>query len=235
MARKNSTTEMVMKTKEEMHQEYLNRMTYVRQGQSALTRKDYAEAIKNYNRYLAVVGRDKGSKPFELTPVMFANDDSAELMLISHIYWDLAKIYDLAPTFGENFQKSIDQFVKFSVKQPYHVVNTGLVRKYIKKGVMKNKSAFERAHSQIYASSKKCFVATYCYGEDHPITEDLRIFRDQLIHFKIGESLVNNYYKYSPGVVDFCQNSGVVGIVLKTLVFKPTIFIVTKIIRPLIS
>ena len=50
-----------------------------------------------------------------------------------------------------------------------------------------------------------CFIATAAYGSPlHPHIDILRDFRDQyLMTNKVGQALVNFYYKYSPGIANF--------------------------------
>ena len=56
-----------------------------------------------------------------------------ELLLISHVYWELARINEMPPKLQKNFSRSLNQFVKFTINQPYQVLNSEMLRKYIKK------------------------------------------------------------------------------------------------------
>ena len=59
-------------------------------------------------------------------------------------------------------------------------------------------------------SDKRCFIATYLYGQDDVRTQQLRRFRDQhLLTFFIGRWAVNGYYFASPYWVRLCQKNRV--------------------------
>tara|TARA_R110002094_G_C4841213_1_gene206237 strand:+ start:209 stop:661 length:453 start_codon:yes stop_codon:yes gene_type:complete len=62
-----------------------------------------------------------------------------------------------------------------------------------------------RHHAKVEAmhADKRCFIATAVYGEDHPNTEYLRRFRDQvLLASKLGSIAVGIYYRLSPAVAN---------------------------------
>ncbi len=56
-----------------------------------------------------------------------------EMLLISHVYWELSRVYEMTPKLQVAFDKCLKQFVRFTINQPYQVLNSEVLRKYIKK------------------------------------------------------------------------------------------------------
>lgn len=231
--RKHESGAGVLKTKEEILQEFQNRMNYVRMAQTSYAKSEFIDAIESYNNYLSVVAKVNNCGPYELTPVMFTNNatNKTELMMVSHIYWNLTKIYDSSSIMGDNFRKALNQFVRFTIGSPYRAVNTKMIRKYMRSKKSHNVREFEVAYREIVKNSKKCYVATACYGEDHPITAELRSIRNRLLENAVGEYFVWHYYQVSPHLVRFCQQSGIVGKLLTLFALRPLVFLVYKILR----
>lgn len=69
----------------------------------------------------------------------------------------------------------------------------------------------ELSHQQFnetLAQDKRCFIATACFGIDHPATQFFRDFRDDnLKHFRIGRGFIYAYYKASPYLVKLIRKS----------------------------
>lgn len=56
------------------------------------------------------------------------------------------------------------------------------------------------------AQDSRCYVASYAFGGDHPVTQSLRDWRDQrLLTLFGGRSLAWAYYAVSPGWVRLCR------------------------------
>jgi hypothetical protein len=112
----------------------------------------------------------------------------------------MARIFEMTPKLQINFQKCISQFVKFTANQPYQVLNAEMLRKYIKIHGKRSRFAtkYSEAYSEIFVQSKKCFIATECFGYDHFHTNNLRAFKKELIEWPLGESFIAWYYKFSP-------------------------------------
>jgi len=182
---------------------YKTRVTLARKGKEAFHRQDYANVIKYYNQYLDIVARAHFTEVERLTPRTLAGGSGtvAELFLISHIYWSLATIYDLSPKLESQFRYSLMQFVQFSLNQKFHVANAEMLRKHIARGQLIHKAEFEEAYKQLHIISKKCFVASFALSEDHPLTCDLREFRDAIKQYRWGAKFTAVYYKYSPRIV----------------------------------
>jgi hypothetical protein len=190
-----------------LQKRYGQRITIMRQGREAFLAKDYVNATKKYLEYLAILAESKDlDDVFKLSPTMFDKSTQVtELLVISHVYWELARIYEMTPKLQNNFNKALNQFIKFSVNQPYQVFNSEMLRKYIKKN--KNKSIqigqLNNALSQILIQSRKCFIATEIFGESHKTTNQLRLFKLELLAWPFGEQLVNIYYRLSTNLLDY--------------------------------
>lgn len=57
------------------------------------------------------------------------------------------------------------------------------------------------------AQDSRCYVASYAFGSNHPITQDLRDWRDEiLLSWSTGKLLVVIYYSLSPVWVRVCRH-----------------------------
>jgi hypothetical protein len=209
------------KTREETNKEkqktlalqkrYDIRITIARQGREAFLVKDYINALKKYNEYLGILAESKEIQDiYNLSPSMFNNKSQVtELLLISHIYWEIARVNEMTPKLSANFQKALSQFIKFTVNQPYQVLNAEMLRKYIKKNAKSSTQigALNQAYSQIFVQSKKCYIATMCYGDEHQVTNQLRDFKTHLLNWPFGNILVSLYYKYSSSLCTYLEKN----------------------------
>jgi hypothetical protein len=179
------------------------RITSVKQGKQAFEARDFVTAIRRYTEYLETIAEiNKLSGIYDVKPEHFhKTKDLTELMMLSHLYYELAKVYDATEKFEEDVVKCLDQFVIFSVNQPFQVVNSEMARKHLNKFKFKNHAVFQAAYLQIFVKSRKCYVATMCYGETHPTTEHLRLFKLWLMTVPGGQAFVSSYYRYSEPLV----------------------------------
>jgi hypothetical protein len=212
-----------------------NRITTVRYGKESLSVGDYSGAIKRFKEYLSVIAEFKQVEDaYDLKVSHFdPKRDVTELLMISHIFFEMARIYDAIPKFQDDFKRCLDQFVNFSVNQPFQVVNSELVRKYLKKNVLKHPERFRLAHQQIFVKSKKCYVVTFCYGDNHLITHEYRKFKDWLLEYRWGQELVRFYYLTSSKYVPTWQNKPYMH-VFGTYIVKPLLLLFSKTLLPLI-
>jgi hypothetical protein len=175
------------------------RITVARFGNESREVKDFSGALRKFTDYLQVMGEVKGVQDiYSIKPQHFdSKKDVTEMLMISHIYFEMAKMYDAVPKFHDESKRCIDQFVLFSVNQPYQVINSELMRKHLKKTQFKNPEVFRQAYIQIFVQSKKCYVVTFCLGGHHPVTQDFRALKDIMLEYRTGQELVRLYYKYS--------------------------------------
>lgn len=194
----------------ELTAKYNQRITIAKVARNAFTAKNYTLAIKHYTEYLTILAHSKEIEDiFTLSPSDFDEKTPvSELLLISHVYWDLARMYASSANYLEYQQKSLAQFVKFTANQPYQVLNSEMVRKFIKKRTRAKDSLeyleiLSGIHSQIFTESNSCFIASYAFGYEHKTTYTLRQFKAELLDWPFGVTLVRIYYKYSPALIDY--------------------------------
>lgn len=198
------------------------RITSVKQGKQAFATGDFVTAIRRYTEYLETIAEvNKLTGIYDVKPEHFhKTKDVTELMMLSHLYYELAKVYDATGKFQEDVGKCLDQFVAFSVNQPFQVVNSEMARKHLNKFKFKNHAVFQTAYQQIFVKSRKCYVATMCYGDTHPTTEHLRLFKGWLLTVPGGQTFVSSYYRISQPAVEWLGHHPRAAIVFN-LVMRP--------------
>ena len=206
-----------------LNERFSQRITLARQGNMAAKEGDLKNTIKFYNMYLKILADYKGVEEiYQLNPQHFnVEKELSEILLISHIYWDLCKMYDATPKLEVEFRKSLGKFVEFTQGFKYQVVNAEMLRKFIKRDRQTHKKEFREAYKRIYISSKKCYVATHCFGEDHIITNDLRVLKAWLTQFYGGQLFIDHYYAHSPSLIRLCKKSKSVDFIVTRLLGRP--------------
>lgn len=212
-----------------------NRITIAKHGKIALDAGDYSTALRNFTEYLSIMSEIKEVREYyELKVSMFhPKKDLTEIFMISQILFEMARLYDAVPKFQPASQKCLELFVHFTANQPFQVVNSELVRKSLKRSAFKNPDTFRTAYQQIFVQSKKCYIVTYCYGEQHSITEKCREFKDWLLNFSLGQHFVRIYYQFSSMAVPAFEKN----FIFKSfsyLIIKPALLIFSKTILPVI-
>lgn len=209
---------------------YENRITITRFGKEAFDNADYAVALSRYKEYLQVVAdyKEAGEDIYSIkTSHFIPEQDLTEMMMISQIYLELARIFDAVPKYQDEVQKCLDQFLHFTTNQPYQVINSELLRKHMKRSNLKNYLVFSSCYQQIAIQSKKCYIVTFCYGNDHPVTHDYRAFKDWMLNYRLGQEFVRFYYLHSSSLVEKWYNDPSMHFVGKYL-FSPLLKLFSK-------
>lgn len=187
---------------------YRDRLKTLRRAQEFSQADEIPKAVECYSQYLSSLASYHGVEENKLKPELFDQEkDIAELLLISHVYWDLAKAYDRSPKLNLESIRCLDQFVKFTIGYKYQNVNARMVKQFIKKRLAHNPKAFKQAYERIRVEGKGCFIATYTHGNDHFVTNDLRIFKNKISSSRIGKILIENYYRFSPMIIQYLENN----------------------------
>lgn len=208
---------------------YENRITTVRFGKESLDMSDWGNALSKWTEYMKTIAEAKRVKDiYSLRTSHFdPKKEITEMLMISHLYFEMARMYDAHEKFHEESKKCLEQFVHFSANQPYQVVNSELVRKWLKKSTFKNPMAFRLAYQQIFVQSKKCYIVTFCYGETDKMTADYREFKDWLLDRRWGQQLVQVYYRYSSEIVPRMEQRPSAHLAAK-LFIKPVLVLFSK-------
>jgi hypothetical protein len=186
----------------------------------------YQNAVEEYLNFFNIIAGYKNCNESEISPSLFRLDkDITEIFLISQVYWDLSKIYDRDPRFFGKMQKYLQKFLEFSKGFKFQYANSQLIGKYVKSGKCRNKKEFEQVYNAINKNGDYCYIATYCFGETHPITNDLRLFKKELLKRNLGKKLVRIYYQISPKLLNFCRKYPFLGVPTKVFIFYPLLFL----------
>ncbi|RLA63643.1 MAG: hypothetical protein DRQ88_00310 [Epsilonproteobacteria bacterium] len=177
---------------------YYNRLSFLKKGLSYSNIGDYKTALKNYHEYLHILAAYHDIDEKELMPSILREEELSEVFLLSQVYWYMVKIYDRNPKTYDEFKKYLDKFILFSNGQKFQYVNSEVLRRYVTNGKTNNTKDFTDAYKIIKSKKGNCFIATYLYGEDHPVTENLRGLRGFLERSTIGKQMVRAYYRSSP-------------------------------------
>jgi len=185
---------------------FQERLKYLKRGQEYNKADDIPKAVECYSQYLNCLSTFFSVDEKKLSPTLFDHEkDVAEMLLISHVYWDLSKAYDRSPNLRIESVRCLDQFVKFTVGFKYQYVNARMLRNFIRKRLAHNPKAFKQAYDRIQVESKSCYIATYALGDVHPITQQLRLLKSDLNQNKLGRFFIDFYYRTSPVVVQYLE------------------------------
>ncbi|WP_127715550.1 CFI-box-CTERM domain-containing protein [Halobacteriovorax sp. HLS] len=232
---------MVNKTPEETPEEkrpesilkaYRERLKSLKQARDYVAKGDIPKAVERYSMYLNILANYFKTTEDKLSPSLFdAEKEISELLLISHSYWDLAKAYDRSPNLQSESLRCLDQFVKFSTGYKYQHINAQMMKKFIKRKQAHNLKAFQNAYQRIQVDSKGCFIATYSFGTDHPVTNELREFKTKIVKTKIGYAFTEYYYTLSPLLVDKFEQYPKTSNFINTLIIRPLLKFITKVVK----
>lgn len=174
---------------------YRERLKHLKKAQEYSAADEIPKAVEFYSHYLNALALFHKVDESKLDPKMFDQEkDLAELFLISHAYWDLAKAYDRSPNLHLESIRCLDQFVKFTIGYKYQYVNSRTIKGFIRKRLAHNPKAFQQAFERIHIESKGCFISSEIFGPKNPITQDLRNFKYFLLKMPAGFSIVVFYY-----------------------------------------
>lgn len=179
-----------------------NRVHLIKNARNLMTRKSYSEAAVQYEKYLRLMEVVHNIKKGELSPKLFNNSNrSKELTVIASVYWDLMRIYDTSPRYGDRMMASARKLGEFL---PYSTIYPDILKKadaFLRNA--KNPDPVKEFLRIVKAERGPCFIATAVYNES-PYALELwifRRFRDQWLRpYWAGRQLIWLYYRYSPPV-----------------------------------
>lgn len=186
------------------------RIDIARIGVLAYQKHKVGDAAVAFHSYIRILEELKGCQEGGLMPTHFDfKKDLQELLLISGVYWDLAKMYDHSQ--GEEksreFFRYLRKYIIFSKNMPYQVLCAETLRKYLSTGHPVHVKEFKQAYVEI--TGTRCFVATSLVDViSAPTLDRLRAYRDErLLRTFAGRAFVAVYYRVGPviaRVLDRC-------------------------------
>lgn len=184
---------------EEQRKEMLRRRIEIAKEGVALYQKgNLIDSMKKYQQYLLILEMWKKCGRDGLLPDHFDKKrDVYELVLISGIYWDMAKLYDRAKKTDQKAELTValQKYLVFSKGFPYQPLSAEALRRYLGSGRCKHRAEFKKAYQSL--SGDKCFIATSLLDHCEPQTLTLlRQFRDRkLVVHPVGRLFVRFYYR----------------------------------------
>lgn len=185
-----------------------SRVNLIKKARLLMTQKAYSEAAVAYEKYLRVLELVYNVKKGELTPDVFNKSKrSKEMTVVTSVYWDLFRIYDTSPRYGERMQNAGKKLAEFL---PFTPILPDIQRKseaFLKSS--KNPNIVRNFMKSIKAGSSKCFIATAAFESNYaPEVTQLRRFRDNYLKTSpMGRSFVLAYYRISPPIAEALDRS----------------------------
>lgn len=180
-----------------------SRVNLIKKARTCMNDKMFSDAAVAYEKYIKVLEVVFDAKPGTLTPELFK--DSArtqELTVVASVYWDLLRIYDTSPKYGERqavAAQKLAQFLKFTPIFPDIIRKAEAFQK-----TAKNPSVIKSFLKMSSENKGRCFIATSAFGYGSPEVLALSEFRDtHLLKTAWGQAFVKAYYYLSPSFARF--------------------------------
>ncbi|MCB0406597.1 MAG: hypothetical protein KDD34_00255 [Bdellovibrionales bacterium] len=206
-----------------------NRVNLIKQARGLMAQKAYSEAAVSYEKYLRILEVIYSRKKGELDPKIFNHSKkSKEVTVITSVYWDLMRIYDMSPRYGDRMAQAA---AKLSLFVPYSQIYPDIIKKAEAfQRSAKNPHIVKQFLRQSRSGRPRCFIATAVFESPYAQeVQTLRWFRDTTLKRTYwGRQFVYFYYKISPTIAHFIDKSPLTKKILRYLLKK----IVNAVISP---
>jgi hypothetical protein len=177
-----------------------NRVHLIKNARNLMAQKAYSEAAVQYEKYLRVLEVVYNLKKGELSPAVFNNSSrSKELTVIASVYWDLVRIYDTSPRYGDRMQKAATKLAEFLQFSPIFPDIVKKAEQFARSA--KNQNVMRQFLRTTKSKRGPCFVATAVFAHD-PYALELTLLRNlrdrHLRRHWLGRQMIFAYYKLSP-------------------------------------
>lgn len=186
-----------------------NRVHLIKNARNLMSQKAYSEAAVQYEKYLRLLEVVYNLKKGELSPAVFNNSSrSKELTVVTSVYWDLVRIYDTSPRYGDRMQRAASKLAQFL---PVSAIYPDIIRKADSfSRSCKNPQIMREFLKAVKARKGACFVATAAFSSE-PFAVELywlRRFRDGVLRpSRLGRGLIWLYYRWSPSLAQWVGRS----------------------------
>jgi hypothetical protein len=177
-----------------------NRVHLIKNARNLMAQKAYSEAAVQYEKYLRVLEVVFGLKRGEISPNAFNNSSrSRELTVVASVYWDLLRIYDTNPRYGDRMQSAANKLAQFL---PFSPIYPDIIKKADQfSRSCKNPAVVKSFLRACKARRGPCFIATAAFADEPDAVEVLwlRRYRDDVLRkTATGRRLIALYYRTSP-------------------------------------
>lgn len=184
-----------------------SRVNLIKKARNCMTEKAFSEAAVAYEKYIRVLEVVFDVKPGALTPELFKESArTQELTVVASVYWDLLRIYDTSPKYGDrqaNAANKLSLFLRFTPIYP------DILRKaeaFVRSA--KNPAIIKQFLKATSDGKGRCFIATAAFEYHSPEVEFLCHFRDNVLaKTAVGQAFINFYYKTSPPIAEILDKS----------------------------
>ena len=178
-----------------------SRLAFTKKGHSLMQEKYFSEAAVVYEKYLKILELVFECASGQLNPDHFKDSArTAELSVVTSVYWDLLRIYDTSDAYGDRQRKAALQLGKFAPLTP--VFPDLLKKAYIFQKKCRHPEVVKAFVNSATKARPRCFVATSAFESPMAIeVQTLRNYRDQYLKKSIlGRKFIYAYYKISPHI-----------------------------------
>lgn len=184
-----------------------SRTNLIKQARTLMEAKAYSQAAVAYEKYIKILEIVYNLKPGDLKPDVFNfSARSKELTIVTSVYWDLVRIYDSSPRYGDRMQKSANKLAVFA---PHSTIYPDIVRKAeLFSRSAKNPAVIRDLLKKLKGKRAGCFIATSAFNDADDITVvRLKLYRDQYLRkTTYGRKGIYLYYKISPSIAHFLDH-----------------------------
>lgn len=192
------------KTSREYNKKLLwkNRVDFLKQARTLMSIRAYPESAVMYEKYMKSVAVGFECKPTEISPELFKDPrHKKELTVMSYVLWDLFKIYDTNPKYGDRQKWIAQKLIAFANSNSN--IQADMSRKiqnFAKHAT--NKSLANEVLKGVAKNLVRCFIATAAFDSHMaPEVQILCAFRDRILkRYFLGNLFIETYYKVSPPI-----------------------------------
>jgi hypothetical protein len=199
-----------------------SRVNLIKNARGLMNQKAYSEAAVQYEKYVRVLEVVYNIEKGALSPAVFNNSSrSKELTVIASVYWDLVRIYDTSPRYGDRMQRSASKLAEFLQYSPIYPDILKKAEHFSRN--CKNPQIMRQFLRQTKSRRGPCFVASAAFADDPCAVELswLRQFRDQRLRpSRLGRQMIWIYYRVSPPVARWIGQSSFRSLSSKWLLVK---------------
>ncbi len=178
-----------------------SRLAFTKKGHTLMQEKLFSEAAVVYEKYLKILELVFDCTNGQLTPDHFKDSArTAELSVVTSVYWDLLRIYDTSDAYGDRQKKVALQLGKFAPLTPVFMDLLKKAQLFQKK--CRHPEIVKTFINTATKARPRCFVATSAFESPQAAeVQALRHYRDHTLKKTIlGRKFIYAYYKISPSL-----------------------------------